>query len=232
MAISSSSILPRSILRMAPTLCVAAAVLTAPGGAAIAGPITFGETPLPPGGYYTTAGGTTISFPGLGVTLLDPNLFYFGQVGPDASDIYTFTAQFNALCTIGCGGPPPPANAGPNAASLEAVPSGPNMFDLEMLSMDLVGTEPGVLLRLSPTLASTGVMTTTPVGGGFFEINSFFDIFVELSDDLGDTWHASETSTHFFLDEIPAVPEPGTWLLLGTGIAVLARKISRDRKRA
>ncbi len=54
-------------------------------------------------------------------------------------------------------------------------------FDTEMLSMNLTGTVLGmpVEIRVSPTLASTGQTSITDIGGGLYQIHSFFDVFTE-----------------------------------------------------
>jgi hypothetical protein len=80
----------------------------------------------------------------------------------------------------------------------------PQGFDTEMLSLDISGgTLPaGMKVRESPTRASVGHTDDTSLGGGLFRIDSFFDVFVELSLDNGLTW-------------VPAL-QP-TRLLLGTG---------------
>ncbi|MFI5316746.1 MAG: hypothetical protein ACHQ6T_13685, partial [Myxococcota bacterium] len=63
-------------------------------------------------------------------------------------------------------------------------------FSAEILAMSLsVSSSYGPLLvRESPTKASTGQTTITPQGGGLFQIDSFFDVFTELSVDGGQTW--------------------------------------------
>src|SRR5207249_9394292 len=66
---------------------------------------------------------------------------------------------------------------------------GTEYFDTEMLQLNLSGGNlpPGVMIRESPTLQSLGRTTITPEGGGY-RIESFFDIFTELSPDGGATW--------------------------------------------
>lgn len=73
--------------------------------------------------------------------------------------------------------PPPPT---PN----------PRVFDTEMLQLELQGgTAPsGMRLRESPTLPSVGHMTLENLGGGSFRVDSFFDVFFELSVDGGQSW--------------------------------------------
>lgn len=63
-------------------------------------------------------------------------------------------------------------------------------FQTEMLSMDLTGSTPfgPVMIRESPTLPSVGQTTVADLGSGQYQIDSFFDIFTELSLDGGQSW--------------------------------------------
>jgi hypothetical protein len=78
------------------------------------------------------------------------------------------------------------------------------------------------MLRESPTLQSTGITTLTSLGGGQYEIGSFFDVFTELSLDGGATWAQAEF----------AVPEPVALTLAGwaaIGLAVASRRLKHER---
>lgn len=85
-------------------------------------------------------------------------------------------------------------------------------FDTEMLGLNL--TPPGgIMIRESPTLQSLGHTRITDMGGGLYRIDSFFDVFVELSLDGGATWTPqSNGPMHLSL-----VPTPGAATLLGLG---------------
>ena len=64
-------------------------------------------------------------------------------------------------------------------------------WDTEILSMDLRGQVPGgpaVLIRENPQLASQGQTNITNREDGLFNIDSFFDVFTEVSLDGGETW--------------------------------------------
>ncbi len=85
-------------------------------------------------------------------------------------------------------------------------------FDTEMLSLDLVMSTPygQMMIRESPTLQSMGHYSIRDLGNGMYHVDSFFDVFTELSLDGGQTWTPADGSTHFEL-----VPGPGALALLG-----------------
>ena len=85
-------------------------------------------------------------------------------------------------------------------------------FQTEMLSLNLSGNSPfgPVMIRESPTLQSLGQTSITSTTGGF-HIDSFFDIFTELSVDGGQSWIPdSNGPAHVSLQSLSSVPEPGT----------------------
>jgi hypothetical protein len=69
-------------------------------------------------------------------------------------------------------------------------------YDTEMLQLDISGGNlpAGMMIRESPTLASTGKTAISPATGGGYIIDSFFDVFTELSLDNGNTWQASTSA--------------------------------------
>jgi hypothetical protein len=101
-------------------------------------------------------------------------------------------------------------------------------FDTEMLSMDLTGASPlgPFMIRESPTLPSIGKTSITDLGGGMYHIDSFFDVFTELSLD-GVNWIPSSGPARVNL-----VPEPSSVALMAMGIAGLAGMWWRRRRAA
>src|SRR5207247_1134427 len=79
----------------------------------------------------------------------------------------------------------------------------------EMLRLDISGgTLPvGVMIRESPTRASTGKTTVRPIEGGYM-IGSFFDVFPEISVDGGQTWTPAQGAQHVELRSDPALVPP------------------------
>jgi hypothetical protein len=103
-------------------------------------------------------------------------------------------------------------------------PGGLGTFDTEMLSMSLTGGP--LMIRESPTRASTGKTTITDIGGGMYHIDSFFDVFTELSLDGGMTWMpsnmGSDGQSHPTRVYLGGIPEPASIALLALGFLGIA----------
>ncbi|NIM50748.1 MAG: hypothetical protein GTO22_16100, partial [Gemmatimonadales bacterium] len=76
-------------------------------------------------------------------------------------------------------------------------------WDAEIVSMSLSGDVGGmqVEIRESFTQASSGRTDIADLGGGLYHIDSFFDVFTELSVDGGQTWIASTESVRVQLEQ-------------------------------
>lgn len=88
---------------------------------------------------------------------------------------------------------------------------GQDTWDTEIVSMSLSGDQPqgSVLIRESPSRASTGRTTIGSLGQGSYSIDSFFDIWTEVSIDGGRTWSAARAPQHLvqsFLGNGPTLP--------------------------
>jgi hypothetical protein len=119
------------------------------------------------------------------------------------------------------GGPPVTVQPVPQLAlRLNGLPPGtpyPYFFDTEMLQLELTGggLPAGVRIRESPTISSTGQTNIADLGGGLYQIDSFFDVFTELSIDGGQTWVPSSGPLHL----VGGLPEPSSAVLAAMGLA-------------
>ncbi len=74
-------------------------------------------------------------------------------------------------------------------------------YSTEMLQLDINGGElpPGMMIRQSPTQRSLGQLSVRPASGGGYLVDSFFDVWTELSLDGGTTWSAGTNSVQMTL---------------------------------
>ena len=109
--------------------------------------------------------------------------------------------------------------------------------EVEILSMDLSGSTGGpnnlTIPRLSPAADHRGHVTIlkSPTNPNDFQIDSFFDVFFELSLDGGNSWLSSSEPVRLFESETFSIPEPSAVGLLGlASVALVARRReARDR---
>jgi hypothetical protein len=97
--------------------------------------------------------------------------------------------------------------------------SGYSLFDTEMLQLEFSGgTMPaGMRLRESPTLPSKGRTSLRALPDGQFLVDSFFDVFTELSLDDGRTWEPFDQPLFYQFEGRPIdnwIPDP-VWPPLG-----------------
>ena len=144
---------------------------------------------------------------------------------PGGTQVHNFGSlvQANVVSPILNGPVAAPANV---AVRVESTMDAGNQrfFDTEMLALNIAGGNlpPGVMLRESPTRQSLGKTTITQLPGGGYHIDSFFDIFTELSLDGGQTWTPSDG-----VGRVTLVPEPSSVVLAilgGAGLITLARR--------
>jgi len=97
-------------------------------------------------------------------------------------------------------------------------------FQTEILSMDLTGNVGGstVMIRESPTRSSTGRVSVEGGGGGGggYRIESFFDVFTELSLNGGVSWGPDSEAP----GRMTLCPEPATLSVLALGGLALLRR--------
>ena len=146
------------------------------------------------------------------------------------NEIETFDSEFHAV-EIGLGLGPMTLQGQTQVITLGKVGNTTGTFATEIIAMNLTGIGPGpfgppIMVRIDPDpfRPTIGQTTITDLGGGLWEIDSFFDVFTELSPDGGLSWIPSDSSTHMEL-----VPEPVTVLILALGLVPVL--LVRARKR-
>ena len=94
-------------------------------------------------------------------------------------------------------------------------------FDTEIISMSLTGSIGGLDVEIhdSPTESSMGEATIVDLGGGLWQIDSFFDVYTELSMDGGQFYADTAGPGHMEL-----CPEPATLGLLALGALAMVRR--------
>ena len=102
------------------------------------------------------------------------------------------------------------------------------------MSLNLTGQYDGAggpipfMLRESPTKQSLGKHVVTFPGDGTIQVDSFFDIFTELSLDGGQTFSPANLALRM---DLTGIPEPAATVLAaigGAGLCVLCRRKVRS----
>jgi len=176
------------------------------------------------------------SDPGFGIIVVreSPSLPSPGTTSltPLGGGDFQIDSFFDVFFEVSVGGEAfePQANQGSMTTRIPLipVPMPPGQtFDTEILSMSLSGDLGGIPVeyRLSPTSKSTGQAEVTDLGGGDFQVDSFFDVFFEVSVDGGPFEPQDQGTAHTRF----VTPEPTSMTLMGVGL--LALGLWRRRKR-
>lgn len=133
------------------------------------------------------------------------------------------TQAINGVSMLVNGLPPSgPVNVLPGSMSVQTTSLSSFAFETKIVALDYQLSLPGstISIRQSPTTQSTGGSTITPLPAGQYRIESFFDVWVELSIDDGQTWTpATNGPSH-----IELVPAPGMAPVLGLGALITLRR--------
>ena len=149
----------------------------------------------PPNDVYVATGGVAWSFAnGVVIRAARQWLFDGAAMPPSPGDspaMHTYNSYMDMMVSTDGGQTflpvRVPAPVGVLAGRLTA--GAVEVFDTEMLSLDISGALPGgMMIRASPTLPSRGQTAMRADAAGGVRISSFFDIFTELSLDGGQTW--------------------------------------------
>ncbi|MBK9543229.1 MAG: IPTL-CTERM sorting domain-containing protein [Bacteroidetes bacterium] len=156
---------------------------------------------------------------------------------PGTSGTFTFNTTFSSTVTIS-GGPATSIQA-PAVITMSVfydhLTGQTRYYDTEILQMDIQGGSLpiGYMIRESPTNPSLGHRTATELGPGSYLLDSYFDVFLQLSVDGGQNWIPSNNApSHMNLQPNASIPTMSTWglialsgLMLGFGIFFLKNKM-------
>jgi len=226
---------------------LAPVLVLAIGSVAFATGIDTSSPVLPPAGVYLTPAQVHAEYmgPGLDIILSEVQHKPFANGDPAAGipapthtpinggmdDLEQFSSQISGLVSVNGGPAQPITGSGPVSVIVSNyAPGDLGTFNTQMTQLDLTFPAlPGAEIRVSPTIPTTGQTTISANGDGTFHINSFFDVFTELSLDNGQTWMPSTGGAQVNLSPLP---EPSTVTLLAIGLVGLAvRGLRRARRR-
>lgn len=165
-----------------------------------------------------------------GEEITSPNHHFFTNIvrTPTAGgEFEDFDTELDVIIDVG-GGPQATNLVGP--ARIKTLNGGAStgLFDTEIISMSLTGNVGGipVEIRESPSKQSLGKVQVQDIGGGLFQIDSFFDVFTELSVNGGPFEPQTNGPGRVNL------PEPSGSLTLLAGVPLLYVLAGRrERKR-
>jgi hypothetical protein len=231
----------RHSTRLITSLSLVAAALTLELSAKADQPVESGwdwiiSSPnLPPQGGQYVSPSDWHAYYGMGIYLQDVVHSGFTQSfpppAPGGSDTHSFGSTVTGLFSTDGGMTFQSFSAsGLTAVRIDSGIDSGNIrnFSTEMLQLNVSGGSlpNGVMLRESPTLASVGETSLADFGDGTYGINSFFDIYTELSLDGGMTWFPDLTGpAHATL-----TPEPSGLALVICGALTLAGRKFRYRR--
>ncbi len=180
----------------------------------IGGEITyiFGDTTGPPTTYPNTI---DIELVALSLTSVDP----IGELVPLPSPGETFQVDsfFDVFVELSIGGNLFQVDSFFDVTYQVSRGSCEGCWQTEMVALSLVGQIPGgptIEIRESPSLPSPGEIVVSDLPDGTFQVDSFFDVFTEISVD-GGPFASATSSTRIVMGA--AVPEPASLALLTLG---------------
>ena len=118
----------------------------------------------------------------------------FTELTLESGQLYHIDSFFDVFTELSVPGlPPAPAElTGPVEVVVRPRAGTTGLFDTEIVSMSLSGSAgpTPVIVRENPApfSESLGGTEITDIGGGLYHIDSFFDVFTELSVDGGSSW--------------------------------------------
>ena len=152
------------------------------------------------------------------------------------NELVSTTAVFSALVFQNSGGSPGAALGSLSVSGVvdftffgRSLSTPLGTFNSQITDFNFTGTfnSRAFEVRQNPLMASTGVTTINQVSpGGLYQVDSFFDVFAELSLDEGPFVPGPPRD----LDLSTAIPEPASGVLMGLGFAGILAMARRRRR--
>jgi hypothetical protein len=186
--------------------------------------------PVPHGLYESTQGTTFTTVPVEIVSLSLVGAHPASSITLPEQGSVTFDSFFDVEVEVD------PGNGGDSyvesfvrVATQLTVTRGQSSFQTEIVSMELTGSSSGIDLRESPSIRSDGTRTSSPVqvGSDLFEVESFFNVYFEVSVNDGD-WDPASGPVRVDLTSVVPLPPAA---LMGLGLLASIGGIRRLRRR-
>ena len=227
----------RQLISFLSALAIATPALAHPGGVNTPSPDL---PPIVPDGVYLSPSDVHARYSAgaleIVLSMLEHRPFAGQPVPPDpVGEKHHFESELRGLVSINGSPPQPILMTGPvDTIAYGRSPGQLGTFDVEMLAMNLTGGP--VMIRESPTKQSLGKTSITDIGppgpGGppdaGYHIDSFFDVFTELSLDGGMTW-IPKSGLRGTRVNLGGVPEPTSVILFALGLVGAAGFVGRRR---
>ncbi len=162
-----------------------------------------------------------------------PNMPSLGVPVVITNGVFVVDSFFDVFTVISVDGGPfeSQTNIGEMITRLTRTPNGgtTGSWDTEILSMSLSGNvhDIPVEYRLRLTQPSPGETKLTDLGGGEFQVDSFFDVFTEISVD-GGLWQPQANPGRIVTTLITPEPTSMALMLIGLGALSLSRRKRRN----
>ena len=143
-------------------------------------------------------------------------------VGPDSAGLYQVDSFFDVFTELSIDGNKYAVDSFFDITfRVDGDPKGNvGSWDTEMVALSLIGDVGGISIEIreSPSLPSPGHHSAIDLGNGQFQVDSFFDVFTEISID-GGAFTLANDALH-----VEITPEPTMIGLLGIGSLILRRR--------
>ncbi len=183
----------------------------------------------PPGGVFVSANEASVSEFDLDIERVVAVSRGSSEFLPPPSSSKTVDSFFDVFLDVSIGNSQTATIDSFFDITFDLTNQGGGTFETEIVSMSLLASDiPALDVRESSTQTSIGQTRITDLGNGSFEMDSFFDLWLEVSFD-GVNYFPADKPIAMNLQTV--VPEPSTIGLAAVGMSVLCFGRRRRRRR-